>query len=123
MTELQYFRHTKLSSSFYLAPIGLTGAISQFSLKSFKSQPMRTDHFSDFYPTKKCILEPLILPQRFYLLNQQDLIFSPIQSRDMIIFKRLFLSSTDMRRVGRQQATFVLKPEKISGTASSLRSL
>jgi hypothetical protein len=92
-TELQYFTYTKPPNSFYLAPIGLTRVISRFSSKSFKYFPNPYDPTISpiFYPTQKCILEPLILPQRFYLLNQQDLIFSPIQSRDMIILKRLFI--------------------------------
>ena len=60
MNGIQYFRHTKPSNSFYLAPIGLTGVISRFSSKSFN--PCDPTISPMFYPTPKCILEPLFFP-------------------------------------------------------------
>ena len=88
-TELQYFRHTKPPNSFYSAQIGFTVVISRFSSKSFKYFPNPCDPTISptfFYPTQKCILKPLIFPNDLTIKSTyQNLIFSPIQSRDMMI--------------------------------------
>ena len=124
MNRIAIFQAYQAFKFVLLSPNRINGVISRFSSKSFKYFPNPCDPTISpiFYPTQKCILEPLIFPNDLTIKSTGFNFLAYSIARYDHLQAILFcpLPTCGESPIGDLRTQ---SKKKISGTASSLQSL